>query len=59
METALNNPNSIILSEETAKKFFGDNDPLYKTLVLENFGEFTVTGVLKEIKHKSHFKFDV
>jgi len=57
-KTALNNPNSIILSEEAAFKFYGNDNPINKTLTLKNFGEFTITGVLRDLEHKSHFKFD-
>lgn len=57
-KTALKNPDSIVLSEETAFKFFGDQDPMNKSLTFENFGDFTVTGILKTIDQKSHFKFD-
>lgn len=56
-ETALNNPYSIILSEENAEKFFGNEDPLNKTLTIEKLGDFTVTGVLKKNDQKSHFRF--
>ena len=56
--TALNNPYSIIISEETARKFFGDNDPLNETLTLEKMGEFIITGVTQDSDQKSHFIFD-
>ena len=56
-ETALNNPYSIILSEENAHKFFGNDDPINKTLKIEKLGDFTVTGVLKKMDQKSHFRF--
>jgi putative ABC transport system permease protein len=57
-ETALENPYSIILSEETAFKFFGNSDPINKTLTIDKFGDFTITGVIKDIDQKSHFRFD-
>jgi putative ABC transport system permease protein len=57
-ETALNNPYSIILSEENADKFFGNDDPINKTLTFEKLGDFTVTGVLKKSDQKSHFRFE-
>lgn len=57
-ETALNNPFSIIISEETAHKFFGADNPINQTLNLENMGDFIVTGVLKDFNHKSHFIFE-
>jgi len=58
-ETALNNPYSIILSEENAEKFFGNDDPLNKTLTIEKLGDFTVTGVLEKNDQKSHFRFGI
>ncbi|MFC1476832.1 ABC transporter permease [candidate division KSB1 bacterium] len=58
-ETALDNPFSIVLSEETAYKFFGSEDPMHKTMTLENLGDFTVTGVLRDMDVKSHFSFDI
>ncbi len=57
-ETALKEPNTIILSQEMADKFFLGIDPVGKTITLETFGEFRVTGVLENMKVKSHFEFD-
>ena len=57
-QTALNEPYSIVISEETALKFFGNDDPMNKTLTFEKKGDFTVTGVLKDLEKKSHFRFD-
>ena len=57
-QTALNEPYSIVISEETALKFFGNDDPMNKTLTFENLGDFTVTGVLEDLEKKSHFQFD-
>ncbi|MFC1554272.1 ABC transporter permease [candidate division KSB1 bacterium] len=58
-ETALSEPYSIIISEETALRFFGSNDPINETIVFNNIGEYKVTGVFRETVNKSHFKFDV
>ncbi len=57
--TALSEPYSIVLTESTARKYFGDIDPLGRTLVVDGNREFTVTGVLKDIPHNSHIKFDL
>jgi len=46
--TALTKPYSIILELEQSQKFFGNQNPVGKILNIENYGEFTVTGVLKE-----------
>ncbi|MBL0740570.1 ABC transporter permease [Chryseolinea lacunae] len=57
-QTALNHPYSIVLSNRMATTFFGNVNPLGKTVTLKNFGEFLVTGVLNEPPAKSHFEFD-
>jgi putative ABC transport system permease protein len=54
----LKKPNSIILTESTAKKYFGKENPLGKTIEIDNQYSFEVTGVIKDVPVKSHFKFD-
>jgi len=61
--TALKEPNSLVLTEETAKKYFGNEDPIGKVMEADpyNDGElmlFQITGVAKDIPHNSHFHFD-
>lgn len=61
-ETALKNKNSIVISEQTALKYFGSINCLGKELqVNEGFlnGTFYVSGVLKEIPDNSHLQFDI
>ena len=58
-KTALDEPNSIILSESASKKYFGDANPVGQKL--EVYGDYTmplqVTGVIKE-SIKTHFSYD-
>ena len=56
--TALQEPNSIVLSSTTAKKFFGDVNPVGQSLAIDKLGSFTITGVLHEPPAKSHIDFD-
>ena len=56
---ALQEPNSIVLNEATAKKFFNDSTPIGKTLAVEGLGNFTVTGVVKNPPGRTHIEFDV
>ena len=55
---ALELPDGIVLSSETASKFFGKTNPLGKVLSFEKMGVFQVTGVLKTPPGKSHLAFD-
>lgn len=50
-----NDPFSIMLTEEIAKKYFGDEDPINKTISIDNQFEFKVTGVYKAFPNTSHF----
>ena len=56
--TALSDPNSIVLNAEMAEKYFGDENPIGKTIQADNEYDFLVSGVLKKIPHNSHLQFD-
>ncbi|MFC1724546.1 ABC transporter permease [candidate division KSB1 bacterium] len=55
--TALQDPNSIVLTEELAHKIFGEEDPFGKNLNIFT-RTVTVSGVIKNLPGNSHFKFD-
>lgn len=57
-ENALNDPNSVLLTEETANKFFGDGDPLGETFTIDSVGQYIVAGIIPEHGLKSHIQFD-
>ena len=48
-KSALDDPSSIVLTEEVARKYFGNDDPLGKTLLVNSKYPFTVTGVLRNL----------
>ena len=59
-ETALADLNSIVITEETARRYFGDQDPMGQVLhVAQNDADFTVTGVIENIPSNSHLQFDL
>ncbi len=56
--TALSKPNSLILNESLAKKYFGDVNPLGKTVTDETMKtDYLVTGVIEDLPRTTHFKF--
>jgi putative ABC transport system permease protein len=58
--TALNDSYNIMLTEEIAKKYFGDQDPINKTILLDNTKhEFKVTGIFKPFPSNSHMHPDI
>ncbi|AYB32748.1 ABC transporter permease [Chryseolinea soli] len=58
MATALKDKNSIVITEKMAKKYFGDQEPLGKVLLMNTKRSFTVTGVLKDIPRNSSIQFE-
>jgi len=57
-DDALEQPNSVVLTVETAEKYFGTEDPVGKMLALEDGSLYMVTGVTEKWPENSHFHFD-
>ncbi|MFT3826035.1 MAG: ABC transporter permease [Chitinophagaceae bacterium] len=57
--TALSDPNSVVLTESTAKRYFGDKDPMGKVIEAEKTHQLRVTGIAKDVPANSHLKFDL
>jgi putative ABC transport system permease protein len=55
--TALDEPNSIVLTETSAKKLFGSEDALGKTIHFDSV-DYQVTGIMKDVPFFSHMKFE-
>src|SRR5688572_5790822 len=60
-ERPFNGVHSVLLTETTARKYFGDENPLGKIIRtnINNQTDFEVTGVLEDVPENSHFTFDV
>lgn len=56
--TALVGPNKIVLSQSLAKKYFGDQNPLGKTMRNNGKDEYQVTGVFEDLPGNSHMEID-
>lgn len=62
IQNALQNPYSLIISETTAQKYFGDENPIGKTLTGQYFfgtDEFKIAGVMKDYPENSHIAFQI
>ena len=59
-QSALAEMNSIVLTDETATRYFGNEDPLGRIIHVDAFdADFTITGVVKNIPQHSHLQFDL
>src|SRR5688572_3583260 len=56
--TALQKPNSVLLTESAAKRYFGREDPMGKLLQIEGRQELIVTGVMPDPPRNAHFQFE-
>lgn len=55
---ALDEPTSIVITESTAKSFFGDVDPIGQVIRIDNHRDQKVTGVIADFPKQSQFQFD-
>ncbi|MDH3892319.1 MAG: ABC transporter permease [candidate division Zixibacteria bacterium] len=57
-KTVLSTANSVVLTEETAHKYFGDQNPVGLVLRFDDQFDYTVTGVMADMPDNSHLQFD-
>jgi len=57
-ESAIDEINSVVITQSTANKYFNGENPIGKTLRFEKFVDLKITGVIKDVPHNSHFQFD-
>ncbi|HYE74001.1 MAG TPA: ABC transporter permease, partial [Blastocatellia bacterium] len=57
-QKALSQPYQVLLTESTARKYFGDSDPVGQTLNINNNREYMITGVIKDSPTNSFLQFD-
>lgn len=55
---ALNDMHSIIVTEKMAKSIFGNDNPMGKTILLDNKDNFTVSGVMKDLPNNTVFNYE-
>ena len=54
-KTALTQPNNVVITESTADKYFGTENPIGRILNIDKRSNYIVTGVIKDIPRNSHF----
>ncbi|HOX73547.1 MAG TPA: ABC transporter permease [Bacteroidales bacterium] len=57
VQSAVKDPGKIVLTETAAGRYFGENDPVGKTLT-SGTATFEVTGVIEDVPFNSHFRFE-
>jgi len=57
-DTALQDPNSLVITEKIAQKYFGAEDPMGKILTIQDAVEVKITGIAKDVPPNTHFRFD-
>lgn len=58
-EHLLDQPNTVVLEETTARKFFGDEDPIGRVIKVNNTDDMVITGVIADIPDNTHFDYDM
>ncbi|MCU0369957.1 MAG: ABC transporter permease, partial [Bacteroidales bacterium] len=56
--TSLDEPNSVVITESTARKYFQDEDPMGKVFKFEAVLPLKVTGVIRDVSRQTHLRFD-
>jgi putative ABC transport system permease protein len=54
----LDEPYAMVLTEETARKFFGEEDPVGQFLEIDTLGAYEIKGIVADSKQKSHIQFE-
>jgi putative ABC transport system permease protein len=57
-QKALDEPYTVVLTESTARKYFGNENPLGKVLKINSTSDYTVTGVMRDVPTNSSIQFD-
>lgn len=60
-KNALNDPNTVVITESAAKKYFGTVDAVGKMIETNENGKtlYKVTAVIRDVPHNSHFRFEL
>jgi putative ABC transport system permease protein len=57
-QMALSTPYAVVITETAAEKYFGDDDPVGKSITVDKSYSYNITAVMKDVPSNSHFHFD-
>ena len=57
--SSLQQPGTVVITKSTAEKYFGNENPIGKTIKVGNEYDYLITAVIEDISDNSHFKFDI
>ncbi len=57
-QSALSSTNTVVITQETARRYFGDRNALGGNLEVVGLGLFNITGIVEDVPRNSHFRFD-
>jgi putative ABC transport system permease protein len=58
-EHALDQPNGLLITERIARKYFGKEDPVGKSIQIDGGNVYAVTAVIADLPANSHIRFDI
>ena len=58
-KNGLKRPYTVVLTQNVAKKYFGDSDPIGKTIEVSNTGDLEVVGIIEDFQQPTHFAIDI
>jgi len=56
---ALSSPGQVVITESTARRYFGEEDPINKLIVVDSSLTLRVSGLIEDVPANSHFHFDM
>lgn len=59
INSVFDNPNSVVITQDIADKYFENEDPINKILIFDNSDQYVVTGVIESITSNTHFRFNI
>lgn len=57
-QSALSSTNTVVITQETARRYFGDRNAMGENLEVVGLGLFNITGIVEDVPSNSHFRFD-